>query len=391
MSERRKRIVFPFVEAGYGHIMPMKAVADVFEEKYGDRCEVIRTNFYGDSNNEALVACEKKLIKQVFKMSKYPLQSFIYKLASKLGGHKATTRFPWKTWYKSSFIPALERMKDFEADLIFNTYYSTLYYACEAKKRGLIDSKVAAYCPDPFISEFLDRRVDLMTISTDIGKERAEKQRGFKKTEARIEVVPFLLQKKVKDYTKTKEEYKQELGLDPKKFTILLCDGSYGVGKIKKTVKQLMTLPHEFNLIAVCGKNEQLYEEFKQITPPSNITFLPFGFTDKMLILSAASDLFIGKSGASNMAEANYFSAPVIITLSPSPVEKLIARYHLKYSKTAIKARRVKTAVKKAEEFMLDRGKMQYLVDNCKKHARSDGAEMLADLLWEGLDESGGW
>ena len=42
----KPRVVFPFVEAGFGHIMPMTAVSQAFEEKYGDRCEVDKTYMY---------------------------------------------------------------------------------------------------------------------------------------------------------------------------------------------------------------------------------------------------------------------------------------------------------------------------------------------------------
>ena len=36
MSERKPRVVFPFVEAGFGHIMAEKSIADAFEKKYGN-------------------------------------------------------------------------------------------------------------------------------------------------------------------------------------------------------------------------------------------------------------------------------------------------------------------------------------------------------------------
>ena len=36
-----KKIVFPYVEAGMGHIMPLRSVAEVFKKKYGDKVEVV--------------------------------------------------------------------------------------------------------------------------------------------------------------------------------------------------------------------------------------------------------------------------------------------------------------------------------------------------------------
>ena len=39
---RKIRVLFPEVEAGLGHIMPMRAVAEIFEKKYGDKVDVVK-------------------------------------------------------------------------------------------------------------------------------------------------------------------------------------------------------------------------------------------------------------------------------------------------------------------------------------------------------------
>ena len=49
MSDRKPRVVFPFVEAGFGHIMAEKSIADAFEKKYGKYCEVIRSDFFKET------------------------------------------------------------------------------------------------------------------------------------------------------------------------------------------------------------------------------------------------------------------------------------------------------------------------------------------------------
>ena len=40
-----KRVVFPFAEAGMGHIIPMRGIADAFEHNYGDRVDCLRSRF----------------------------------------------------------------------------------------------------------------------------------------------------------------------------------------------------------------------------------------------------------------------------------------------------------------------------------------------------------
>ena len=67
----KPKVVFTFIEAGMGHIMPLKNIADCFEKKYGDKVECVRSNFFKDSNNPALIKFEKMLFNQVTRFQTY--------------------------------------------------------------------------------------------------------------------------------------------------------------------------------------------------------------------------------------------------------------------------------------------------------------------------------
>ncbi|MCL2796603.1 MAG: hypothetical protein FWD58_00900 [Firmicutes bacterium] len=374
-------MVFPFVEAGLGHIMPMTAVCDAFEEKYGDRCEIVRTKFFQDKQDPDLKYVEDTLIKEVKNHNKYKIFGLFQFSMMRLVGQKISLKFLYGTWWKRGFKPSLALMQELNADLIFNTHFATLYYACAAKKRGLIDSKIVVYCPDPIIGQQWDRRADVFALSSAAGKVAAEKKRGFKNTS--VVQVPFLIRKAVASYTESRAFYRREIDVPEDKFTILLADGAYGAGRLGETVRQLLKSKLPLNVIAVCGKNEKLYEEFQKLTPPGNITFKPYGFTDKMLTLSAACDLFIGKAGASNLAEPAYFGAPAIITFTATPIEKWIGAHYTDFVKSAIKITNVKKAVQLAERWAQSPELMAPYVAACASERRCDGPDILADKLWE--------
>jgi len=386
-SPIKKRIVFPFVEAGLGHIMPMTAVRDAFTEKYGDKCEIINTYFFQETDNEGLKGIEKKLIDEVHKHNKSKFHGFYQFFLMGIAGTQNSIRFLYKVWWKEGFKPALERVKEFDADLIFHTHFATLYYACEAKKLGLTNAKMAMYCPDPVVGKQWDRRAEFVALSSPVGKKRGEKNFGFKKRKTKFEVVPFLIRKQVADYKESREFYREQLEIPTDKFTILLADGAYGVGKLRDAVLELLKSPIPLTIIPVCGRNEKLYEEFEAIIPPAHITFKPFGFTDKMLLLSASCDLFIGKAGASNLAEPCYFGAPAIVTFTATPIEKWICKHYTHSVGSAVKITNVKKAVAKALEWAENRELMQPYIENSKKERRHDGPDKLADLLWERLNE----
>ncbi|HEY8424082.1 MAG TPA: glycosyltransferase [Clostridia bacterium] len=381
-NQRKPRVVFPFVEAGMGHIMPMKAVSDAFEKKYGDRVEVIKTYFFQDPDNPDLKYVEDELIREVKKHNKNRLNGIIQFLLLRLFGTKISMKFLHQVRYKRGFKPAMEYLKSLDADLIFNTHFSTLYYACELREKGLIHSKIITFCPDPIVGLQWDNRCDLMLLSGSNGVKKAARFKRFKPEQ--VKEVPFLIRKEIEQYNKGKQYYRQELGIPQDNFTILLADGAYGAGKLRESVYELLKSKLNLTIIAVCGKNQALYEEFQKITPPRNIVFKPYGFTDKMLMFAAACDLFMGKAGASNLAEPAYFGVPAIVTFCATPIERWICNHYIQKG-CAIRVRNVKKAVKLAESFAQNPELMKPYIQAAKAQSRSDGADIIADIIYEQL------
>ncbi len=388
----KPRIVFPFVEAGLGHIMPLKAVHDIFIEKYGDKVDVVSIKFFQETNNEDLINVEKRLISEVKNHNKFfGLGKTQFALMA-LFGHKISLKFMMKKYFGKGMNPGLDYVKELNADLIVNTHFSTLYYSCEARKMGLTNAKIFTYCPDPIIGRQWDHRTDKMFVSSSLGIDKAIRTKAF--TKEQLELIPFLIRPQVNLMTKTKAEYKADLGLPVDKFTILLADGAYGAGKLRKSVLGLLKSKENLTVIAVCGRNEKLFAEFNQINKEfkesgSNITFVPVGFTDKMLEYSACCDLFVGKAGASNLAEPTYFGAPSIVTFCATPVEIWISDHFVKVVGSAQKIGNVKKIVAECESLARTPEKMQKYQTACETYRDATGAEKLADVLYLELMKGG--
>lgn len=377
-------IVFPFVEAGLGHIMPMSAVSTEFEKKYGDKCNIVKTSFFKDTDNEDLKYLNEELIREVKKHNKNRIHGFMQFLLMSIFGSRMSLKYLMETHYKRALKPSLEYMESLKPDLVFNTHFSTLYYSCKLVQEGKLDTKVVSYCPDPHIGRQWDRRCDNIFVSSVHGKDDALKD-GFKNEQ--LGVVPFLIRKEIETYDKGKAFYRNEIGAPEDNFTVLLADGAYGAGKLRDTVIELLKSKHKMTIIAVCGRNEALYQEFLTFDVPENICFKPYGFTDKMLTLSACCDLFIGKAGASNLAEPCYFGAPQIINFCATPIEDWIAAYYLKELKSAIFISKPKKIAAKVEEWMDDPSLMKVYSDATAPGKDVSGAVQLADQLWEILQE----
>jgi UDP-N-acetylglucosamine:LPS N-acetylglucosamine transferase len=328
---------------------------------------------------------EDELVKEVKRHNKNRFNGFIQFLGLRLFGSRLSMKCLHELRYKRGFLPSLKYLEKLDADIVFNTHFSTLYYAVRARKRGLINSKIITYCPDPVVGLQWIGGGDLIALSSGEGARKAVKSGRF--CGENVIDTPFLIRKEVELYDKGKAHYRRLLDIPEDRFTILAADGAYGAGRLKKTVYGLLKAKSKITVMAVCGKNESLHKEFLKIAPPDNITFRPYGFTDKTLALAAACDLFMGKAGASNLAEPSYFGAPSIVTFTATPIEKWICRNFVK-SGRALKITNINKAVKTALEFANNPALMRKYGQAAKASSRSDGADILADIIWESL--SGG-
>ena len=109
-----------------------------------------------------------------------------------------------------------------------------------------------------------------------------------------------------------KRALRRRYGLDEVRFTVLVMGGAAGVGNLIKQVRVLAWEPHQWQLIAICGRNERLRSRLARVrfaTPT-----LVLGFVDNMPELMRASDLVVTKAGPGAIAEALATGVPVLVT-----------------------------------------------------------------------------
>ncbi len=344
----KPRVVFPYTEAGLGHIMPTNSIADEFERLYGDKVEVVRSKFFTETGDKKLASYERKLADAVRRYDKHPSSGFFATFNMNFWGTKPST---WGAVRFLGFGAAkrgVGHMEELNADLVVSTHWATNYYAVKAKNKPL----TAMYCPDAKINPLFRYTCDLAMTSMPTGYERALKKHSRRYNKDNLKQVPFLIRKEAFEITSDKKALRREFGLDEDKFTLFLADGGYGLGKLKPMCEELLKRDLPINLIAVCGRNKKLYEYLKGLKPKGNTTFLPFGLTNEILKLIACSDLSSGKSGASLMAEPCFFGVPQLITTYAGDIEKWIGKYYINTVGSAIKEFNVKKAVDLVEKFV---------------------------------------
>lgn len=119
----------------------------------------------------------------------------------------------------------------------------------------------------------------------------------------------------------TRDEAITEFGLDPDKITILVTGGSRGARNINIAIEAILPelLAQNIQIIHVTGKLdwERSQDSTAQLT--DKMGYYPYNYLEsaRMGLAFAASDIIIGRSGASVLGEFPYFGAASILIPYP--------------------------------------------------------------------------
>lgn len=287
-------------------------------------------------------------------------------------------------WFvKDSYADGLHKMTRLDADIVFSTHWATSYYAARIDKKPIN----VQYCPDARMDVLWDTGADCTLIPAQVAIDKARQKKRF--DGMHLVKSQFIIRNEAFKIERDRAVLRKQLGLKDCP-TITLADGGYGAGKLGKTVRQLLKSDRELNVIAICGKNVKLHEQLKTANVPENINFVNLAFTNDMLKYIAVADVFVGKSGASSMAEPRYFGVPIIVTMFATPIERDNAKYYIEEVGCAVKEFNVKKAVAKAFELLDDKEQYERLRNAALKESESNGAEKIADYLFSLLNEKFG-
>ena len=375
----KPRVLFPYTEAGLGHIIPMNSIADEFERLYGDKVEVVRSQFFSETGDESLKRYESKLTKHVWYSNMLPVYGFFATFNMNFWGSRIST------WCSVVFIgpkaykKGVKYMAELKPDLVVSTHWATNYYAMHMKgKRPL----TAMYCPDVEINPLFRTPCDLVLTSMQLGYERAMGKYKRRFNKKNLKKVPFLIRKEAFTIPDDKALLREKLGLPADRFTVLFADGGYGVGKMKPMVEELLSRDLPINVIAVCGKNEALYKDLSAMKSRGNTIFKPMSLIDNMLEVIASADISCGKSGASLMAEPCFFGVPQIITHYANDIERWIGKYYIEDVGSAIKEFDPVLAADLVEKFAADPKLLEPYVKAAIAQHENYGAEKCARYIF---------
>ena len=240
----------------------------------------------------------------------------------------------------------------------------------------------AEWCKDAQLNKLFEYHADLNMISMPYGYLKALRKRRY--SFENMKLVPFLIRNEAFDVCTDKAALRRKLGLPQEKFTVLLAEGGYGIGKTEKLCRRLVKEHVPMTVIPVCGTNKKLYERLQKLVPSPEITFVPYGFATNMLELQAAADIFCGKSG-NMLAEPTFYGNPSIVNHYANLIERNIADHYLNTVGSTLKLFPPKKTVEMLKSFALDPSKLEPYRRAAREYHANFGAEKAADMLWEAI------
>ena len=184
--------------------------------------------------------------------------------------------------------------------------------------------------------------------------------------------------------SKDKPAMREKFGLDKDKLTIMVSAGGFGVGKIEHLLESLADLQTPSQIIAVCGRNEELKTKLEYISLEKlnneRVTFKPIGFTREMDEYMSASDLIVGKPGGLTTSEALAKNL-IFVIVNPIPGQEERNSDHLLEKGCAIKCNNLPVLAYKIDELVRDKARFSAMQENVKTLARPDASEIIIEKL----------
>ena len=183
---------------------------------------------------------------------------------------------------------------------------------------------------------------------------------------------------------KDKSMMREKHGLEKDKFTILVSAGGFGVGKIEHLLIALSELQTSSQVVAICGRNEELKSKLEKLASQSlnnsRVTFKPIGFTKEMDDFMSAADLIVGKPGGLTTSEA-LAKGLIFCIVNPIPGQEERNSDHLLEKGCAIKCNNLPVLSYKIDELVRDKSRFETMKSNVEKFARPNAAKEIVEKL----------
>lgn len=361
------RVLILSASAGAGHVRAAQAIEKAF----------IQLNAAGELKNIDTLQYTNKLFERLYSKAYIELVDKAPDLLGWLYNHLDN---PWRferrrlAFDKLNARPFIKLLKEYQPDLAVCTHFLPAEIISWLKqKRGLTTRQAIVVTDFDLHAMWLCRHYEHYFVALEETKLHLQ-ELGVPPEKVTVSGIPI---DPVFAETKDKTEMRKKLGLDAALTTILTSAGGFGVGPMEMLVQSLMKMHNKVQVVAVCGKNDELknrLEKFSvELNGSSPVRIVPVGYTTKMDEYMSAADLLLGKPGGLTSSEALAKDLPIVIVHPIRGQEERNAD-HLLEEGAAIRCNNLPVLAYKIDNLLRNRARLAEMRSNVRRLARPTAA-----------------
>ena len=374
-----RKVLLLSASAGAGHVRAAEAIEKAFKQrKDHDGVEVHHFDVLNYTNKLFRHLYSKAYIDLVNKMPEVP--GWVYDKLDK----------PWKNERRRLALdklntrPFVKLLREYQPDLIVCTHFLPAEIVSWLKAKERLASRQVIIVTDFDVhAMWLVHHYERYFVALDEARVYLEALAipPEKITVSGIPIDPVFAIKK------DKQEMRAKHGLAPDRSTILLSAGGFGVGSVDALVQSLLPLQQRAQIIAICGRNEELKERLTKlaarIKPGASVLLKPFGYTREMDELMTASDLVLGKPGGLTTSEA-LAKGLVFVIVNPIPGQEERNSDHLLEGAAAIRCNNLPTLSYKLDRLLSDPQRFKSMQANARRMGHPNAAKEIVEQISRG-------
>ena len=371
-----KKVLLLSASAGAGHVRAAEAIEKAFNQAKGAaNREVLHVDVLNYTNKLFRHLYSKAYIDLVNKMPEVP--GWFYDKLDK----------PWKNERRRLALdklntrPFVKLLREYHPDLIVCTHFLPAEIVSWLKAKERLASRQVIIVTDFDVhAMWLVHHYEHYFVAIDEARVYLEVL-GIPAEKITVSGIPIDPVFAVK---KDKQEMRAKHGLAPDRTTILLSAGGFGVGSIDALVSSLLPLQHRAQIVAICGRNEELKKRLTRlaarIKPDATVLLKPFGYTKEMDELMTASDIVLGKPGGLTTSEA-LAKGLVFVIVNPIPGQEERNSDHLLEGGVAIRCNNLPTLTYKLDRLLSDPRRVQSMKTNALRMGHPNAASKIVEQL----------
>lgn len=373
-----RKVLLLSASAGAGHIRAAQAVERAFAEigeATGERREVQHLDVLNYTNKVFRNLYSKAYIDLVNKMPEVP--GWFYDKLDK----------PWKNERRRLALdklntrPLVKLLRQYQPDLIVCTHFLPAEIVSWLKAKERLASRQVIIVTDFDVhAMWLVHHYEHYFVAIDEARVYLEAL-GIPPEKITVSGIPI---DPVFARRKDRQEMRAKHGLAADRTTILLSAGGFGVGSVDALIAALMPLPQRAQIVAICGRNEELRERLEReasaLKSDANVLVKPFGYTKEMDELMTASDLVLGKPGGLTTCEA-LAKGLVFVIVNPIPGQEERNSDHLLEAAVGIRCNNLPTLSYKLDKLLADPERFAMMQANSRRMGRPNAAKEIVEQL----------